>query len=425
MRQNMKKDMTLHTMAKRLILNGSSQKGTLKAMLLLVMMMTLGVNGVWGQTPKVADGVYYIQNNATNKGYLWPSLTTNKTTGYRYLTTSLETSAEAVNSNGVTYPAHDKSYSHWVVKNVTGGYIQLINPRLNKYVVIRKFPKDDNTKKNDYGDRDVWLTDEPATEDIEYTYFVLNNENSPYKISPKAGLNNKNNTTEYTFNSASGNDREWLTWSKSDNKPQKEEGREGLIQLYSGGTPAWKFTQDPLDAPTISDVDESTNTFTITDANGLPDDYTIRYTTGDGTQADPTATTGTVYSDPVFVDASMTVKAVVVRYGIVLTSVASKALSPVIAKPVISYDNSTNKVSISSVTSTAAIYYNTGNGTQSDPTASTGTLYSTPFDLNGPTTVKAIASLGDKVLLGGKIIILVMALPIVTGILNIVMELLP
>ena len=35
------------------------------------------------------------------------------------------------------------------------------------------------------------------------------------------------------------------------------------------------------------------------------------------------------------------------------------------------------------------------------------------------------SSLGDKVLLGGKIIILVMALPIVTGILDIIMELLP
>ncbi len=34
-------------------------------------------------------------------------------------------------------------------------------------------------------------------------------------------------------------------------------------------------------------------------------------------------------------------------------------------------------------------------------------------------------SLGDKVLLGGKIIILVMALPIITSILDIVMELLP
>lgn len=35
------------------------------------------------------------------------------------------------------------------------------------------------------------------------------------------------------------------------------------------------------------------------------------------------------------------------------------------------------------------------------------------------------SSLGDKVLLGGKIIILVMALPIITSILEIVMELLP
>ena len=40
----MKKDMTLHTMAKRLILNSSSQKGTLKAMLLLVMMV-IGATG--------------------------------------------------------------------------------------------------------------------------------------------------------------------------------------------------------------------------------------------------------------------------------------------------------------------------------------------------------------------------------------------
>ncbi len=35
------------------------------------------------------------------------------------------------------------------------------------------------------------------------------------------------------------------------------------------------------------------------------------------------------------------------------------------------------------------------------------------------------SSLGDKVMLGGKLIILVMSLPIVTSILNIVMELLP
>ena len=377
---------------------------------------TIGTNyGVWvkeanfsseskgGNRSLVSDGIYYIQNNNSNThGYLWPSLTTNTTTGYRYLTTSLATSVdEDVNTNGVSYPAHDKSYSHWVVKNVTGGYIQLINPRLNKYVVLRSFPKANNTKENEYGDRDVWLTDEPAAADIEYTYFVLNNSTgSYYRISPKPGLNGVNSTTGYTFNSAGGDDREWLTWSDAKkNKPETGEGRAGLIQLYTkspNGTPEWAFTSDLLDAPTISGVDESTNTFTITDTNGLLEGYTIRYTTGDGTQDAPTANTGTEYTGPVEVTANWTVKAVVVRYGIVLTDVATGSVSPVLPVPIISFDNSTNKVSIN-VTSTAAIYYNTGDGTQADPTTSTGTLYEDPFDVTSPTTVKAFSSLGNEV----------------------------
>lgn len=353
--------------------------------LLALFLLTASVTGVWGQ--KVADGIYYIRNNATNQGYLWPSVTTNSS-GYRYLTTSLDVTADAVtNNNGVTYPAHDKSYSHWVVKNVTGECIQLINPRLNKYVVIRKFPKADNTKENTYGDRDVWLTDKPATEDIEYTYFVLNNNDSPYKISPKAGLNGVNSTSTYSLNSASGDDRTWLTWSKSDIKPQNGEGREGLIQFYSGGTPLWSFTSDLLDAPTISDVDESTNTFTIEDANNLPLGYTIRYTT-DGTTT-PTATTGTEYTGPVTVTGNWTVMAVVVRYGIVLTAVASKALEPApCATPVITYDNTTSKISITCATVGSTIHYTT-NG--SNPTASSAE-YSEPFYFNSTATVKAIAT---------------------------------
>ena len=148
----------------------------------VLLMLILGSGSVWGQE-KVSDGIYYIRNNGTKKGYLWPSVTINNSTDYRYLTTSLATSAEAVeDNNGVTYPAHDKSYSHWVVKNVTGGYIQLINPRLNKYVVIRQFPKANNTKSNEYGDRDVWLADEASAETVDYTYFELNNASSPYII---------------------------------------------------------------------------------------------------------------------------------------------------------------------------------------------------------------------------------------------------
>lgn len=389
----MTKDTILQNIAKRLVRNGctpvcfgahsSSLRGALKTMLLLL--LTLGTTTVWGQTPKVSDGIYYIRNNATNKGYLWPSLTTNTTTGYRYLTTSLATSVDAnVNTNGVSYPAHDKSYSHWVVKNVTGGYIQLINPRLNKYVVVRKFPKENNNSQNAWGDRDVWLTDEPAAGDVEYSYFVLNNNNSPYKISPKPGLNDIANTSGYTFNSASGNDREWLTWSKSDNKPQNGEGREGLIQLYSGN-PQWAFTSDLLDAPTISDVDAN-SMVTVTDANGLPDGYHIRYTTDD---TNPTANSPIMEDRSLMVMSSLTLKAVVERYGIVLTAVASKTLEPApCATPVITYDNTTSKVSITCTTAGNTIYYTT-NG--SDPTTSS-TEYSESFSVTSPTTVKAIAT---------------------------------
>lgn len=349
----------------------------------LLLLFIVGSGNVWGQI--VGDGVYYIQNNATNNGYLWPSVTTNATTGYRYITTSLTTSVEAVNNNGVSYPAHDKSYSHWVVKNVTGGYIQLINPRLNKYVVIRQFPKSNNTKVDTYGDRDVWLTDEPTAENIEYTYFVLNNDNSPYKISPKAGLNGVNTTSGYSFNSAAGNDRQWLTWSKSDDKPQNSEGRDGLIQCYSGGTPAWTFTSDLLDAPIISDVVEN-STVTVADDNGLPDGYNIRYTT-DGSI--PTASSPIMEGKSYTVTSSVTLKAIVERYGVVLTKVAEKAVTPAsCATPVITYDYTTSKVSINCATPSSTIYY-TIDG--SNPTASS-TPYSESFSVNSPTTIKAIAT---------------------------------
>ena len=353
----------------------------------LLLMLVLGSTSVWGQT-KVSDGIYYIRNNnKLSYGYLWPSVTTNTTSGYRYLTTSLATSAEAVdNVNGVSYPAHDKSYSHWVVKNVTGGYIQLINPRLNKYVVIRQFPKSNNTQQNAYGDRDVWLTDEPAAEDIDYTYFVLNNNNSPYKISPKPGLNGVDNTSVYSFNSARGDaDRVWLTWSETNNLPQNGEGRGGLIQFYSSGTPAWTFTSDLLDAPTISDVGAN-DVVTVTDANGLPDGYKIRYTT-DGSI--PTASSSDMEGNSFTVTSTFTLKAVVERYGVVLTKVAEKDVAPApCATPVITYDNSTSKVSIASTTPECTFYYTT-DGTA--PTTSS-TKYSSPFSINSSTTVMAIAT---------------------------------
>ena len=392
-------------------INNSPKAHFLRSLLLLLVMLTVGVGNVWGEDPKVSDGIYYIRNNATNQGYLWPSVTTNGSTGYRYLTTSLDVTAEAVNTNNVSYSAHDKSYSHWVVKNVTGGYIQLINPRLNKYVVIRKFPKANNTKENTYGDRDVWLTDKPAAEDKEYSYFVLNNNNSPYKISPKPELNGVNSTTDYSLNSAAGDDRVWLTWSEASgnnaNKPRNGEGRGGLIQFFSGGTPEWAFTPDSLDAPTINDVNAS-SIATVDENNELPDGYNVRYTFGEGsaTPEDPTATSPKMDAGGFIVRKAGTLKVVIERYGVVLTEVGSKYVEPTLetcANPSISYSNTTGEVTISCTDPTdATIYYTTDGITNPDPANAGGENPTKEYDstnkptISTPTTFKAVATYAGR-----------------------------
>ena len=356
----------------------------------LLLMLVLGSTSVWGQ--KVADGVYYIKHDAGTSGiwYLWPSVTTNLSTGNAYLTTSNVTSldeavVQGVNNNQVGYGPFNKTYSHWIVKNVAGeeSTIQLINPKLNKYVVIRE---------KTYGDRDVWLADKPDDATISYSYFVINLDTPPYRISPFPGLNDVQTTDAYTFNSASGTDRAWLTWSEGGKDYSRSgEGRAGLIQFYNKdapdkkGKPLWFFEPNLLDAPTISNVGAN-DVVTVTDANGLPEGYEIRYTT-DG--SNPTASSPVMEGNSFTVTSTFTLKAVVVRYGIVLTEVAEKAVAPApCATPVITYDNSKSKVSIASTTPECTFYYTT-DGTE--PTTSS-TKYSSPFSINSSTTVMAIAT---------------------------------
>ena len=356
----------------------------------LLLMLVLGSTSVWGQ--KVADGVYYIKHDAGTSGiwYLWPSVTTNPSTGNAYLTTSNVTSldeavVQGVNNNQVGYGPFNKTYSHWIVKNVDGeeSTIQLINPKLNKYVVIRE---------KTYGDRDVWLADKPDDATISYSYFVINLNIPPYRISPFPGLNDVQTTDAYTFNSASGTDRAWLTWSEGGKDYSRSgEGRAGLIQFYNKdaqdkkGKPLWFFEPNLLDAPTISDVGAN-DVVTVTDANDLPDGYKIRYTTDSSI---PTASSPVMEGNSFTVTSTFTLKAVVERYGVVLTKVAEKDVAPApCATPVIAFDNTTSKVSIASTTPECTFYYTT-DGTE--PTTS-NTEYSSPFSINSSTTVMAIAT---------------------------------
>ena len=364
----------------------------LRCTVMMAVMIFIGVVTTWGQVP---DGVYYITNTADlgnlpspntggyDRWYLWPSVTTNSQTGKQYLTTFYDAQAPACNESGVSYGAYDNTYSHWVVKNLNDGTgrFQLINPKLNKYIVIRS--------KASYGDRDVWLDDEPTGDDIVRSYFKLNGSSSSYLISPTINATTDiANATAYTegtltLNSAKGNKR-YLCSTDSGQTPKNTDRREGLLQFYDNA-PTWTFTENKLPAPTISDV-SATGTITITDANGLPAGYSILYTT-DGTE--PTTATVTEYSDPIIVEENMTVKAIVVRYGIVLTHMAEKNVSPVIA-PTIT-NNFDGTISLSTTTPGATIYYTT-NGDTPDNTSAP---YSSPFSLGNATVIKAIAYLGS------------------------------
>ena len=360
----------------------------LRLVVCMLLLLMVGVNTAWGQ--KVADGVYYIKNNndGGNKWYLWPAITVTKNGNnyqyaYNYLTTHDGITANAVNQNDVVYPEHDNTYCHWVVKNSGSDKIQLINPKLNKYVIIRK----GNTYNTG---KDVWLQDLQAVEDVDYSYFVLN-ESDPYKISPfpSAEVESGKTTANYSFNSKNGTDRTWLTWSQSGEDIPKlgENNVKGLIQFFNGGTPLWSFTSDLFVAPTISDMDAN-NMVTVTDANGLPEGYKIRYTT-DGTV--PNASSPIMEGYSFTVTTSLTLKAVVERYGVVLTTVAEKTFS-VVPMPTITY-NTSNQIVMATELEGASIYYTT-DGTA--PSVINGRRYQNPFDpADNVTEIKAIVITSD------------------------------
>ncbi len=88
----------------------------------------------------------------------------------------------------------------------------------------------------------------------------------------------------------------------------------------------------------------------------------------------------------------MTVKAAVVGYGMVLSNIASKSLTPVIATPVVTNSHDGN-ISLSSATTGATIRYTTDGTT---PSCNSGTTYLSAFALGDATVIKAIACLGSE-----------------------------
>jgi len=115
----------------------------------------------------------------------------------------------------------------------------------------------------------------------------------------------------------------------------------------------------------------------------------IRYTT-DGTP--PSSTVGTVYSTPVSITATSTLKAIAYKTGMADSPVTSGVYTIQCAaptfNPVAGTYASAQSVTISTTTGGASIRYTT-DGTTPSPTV--GTVYSTPVSISTNTTLKAIA----------------------------------
>ncbi|HNZ25711.1 MAG TPA: DUF1939 domain-containing protein [Spirochaetota bacterium] len=120
---------------------------------------------------------------------------------------------------------------------------------------------------------------------------------------------------------------------------------------------------------------------------------TIRYTTNG---VDPTATTGTVYSEPITIDAGKTVKAVAIKTGMANSVVGARtytinasATSTPQFSPTGGSFSSGFGVTITCADSGAVIYYTTNGST---PTTSSS-VYSAPIAVNGDGTVKTIKAM--------------------------------
>ena len=271
-----------------------------------------------------------------------------------------------------TYRTNRDVNSAWVIKSAGNNKYFLIHVLTGKYAVYHTTP--DCTSKSHR--KVIHLETLADPENVDIAKFCIENGTTTYTFRPQSL-----STSNRFFNPSNGN-RELYHANGGDCN------NAGLIGVFNDANnrgSKWHIEEAQLTAPTISNLDDN-NIVTITDANGLPDGYNIRYTTDGST---PTASSPILEGKSYMVTSSVTLKAVVERYGIVLTEVAEKAVAPApCATPVITFDYTTSNVSISCTTPSSTIYYTTDGST---PTTSS-TAYSAPFSVDGPTTVKAFAT---------------------------------
>ncbi len=385
----------------------------LRLVVSMLLLLIVGSGNVWGQTPD-RSGIFYFVNYGSGKSgdskitditnpddyfYLVPAdnpQLDNKRDAWfssdyssaigdsekPFLTTYRTKKDEAVVPEGVTNRPHN---SVWIVKfaSTDSGtdYYYLIHAATGKYVVYEPPYASKNNRKSMH----LLTTDSPG----ENAKFAITLNSEYYNFRPKsidtgASTNKYLNPTQQNYNYYYSSD------ATADGNANYYRGLIGLWKNNGTNTDGtgsdWRLEATLLSAPNIN-FDPDTNKFSIS-YDKLPNGYTILYTINGSNPTIGGATTSTYSGSPILVTESIKVKAVVVRYGMVLTEMAEKDVAPVpCAKPVITYNNTNSNVSITCTTVGSTIYYTTDGSTPN----SSSTEYSNSFSVGDQTTIKAIA----------------------------------
>lgn len=267
-----------------------------------LLLVVVGVNGVWGQTPDFS-GTYYIASrgydgnpNNTDNYYLCP------TEGWIYYKAT-----DSWDTNGSTYPnpflttyqckkntyhSGDPSNAVWIVeKHPTEDYYYIKHKSDGKYLVSNgKISGSTNANRMRVHIETVAQADldEKALFSIK-TYSIQDNGTSPYLIiSPKssAGWNG-----EYKWYSVNNGNQPYYDKGNTKNDGPGGRATGGIIGLYSEiDINAQFFFEDVTTRPTIT-YNNTSNQIEITAVQ--TGTVTIKYTT-DGTA--PSADNGETYS---------------------------------------------------------------------------------------------------------------------------------
>lgn len=340
------------------------------------------------------SGVYYIANNNTNafssnvatNWYLVPAsnggdnVTIDKWTWQDNEATPLVTTYQTQKDENSVWAVvkNDNNDNYYFIHVITGSYMTL-NSGVGKNSNRRTFHMETN----------------PTLSNDHLLNIIPHSGQNYYSINPV----NKSSGHKY-MNPSNGNKSTYYASATEDPKGTWVGGTIGLYEKDATGDEGskWFFEDASLSAPQIN-YDSEDNTFTIS-YDRIPVGFDILYSidgnepTIGGSNTTTITTTTERNSGPIQVNGVYTVKAVVARYGFILTKIASQPVgrpdNPTITLPT----ECNNEVEISAGES---IIYYTLDGTDPDKSS---TLYTGPFVLNEDVTIKAVAYNGDLRSLG-------------------------